>query len=405
MTELNPECSRIRDEFSAFLDDELSTEERDRIEEHLSDCAECLRALNRFKRVDDAYAGLARVSAPAGFDEAVREALQPQRVRPFPVRAVTGTLIAAAAAVLLVVTIWPRTVVAPDDGAMQLSKAMEEPAPEQSPAAEPARELEQETAPGRADEDSAPSGTAVTLGDTAPEGNRFDDAQQEPAESATTFEISANEALENRASGELESIGEASDVAASPPPTPQPEPAAEAGPPPGQVAGEDRETEQFRQRDALEEQALRPERPTAGASAQDELEPADLRKSEGLESTRRLGERRVAQRVEALEPVTDPSKEQMKDAPSVTSEIDAIAAPEEVKAEANTQAPQRTFEIRDGVWYETGYVGQDVREVSRDSAKLRELMAADPRVAELVENQSRVVFAVDEIWYALPAVR
>ncbi len=42
----------VREDFSALLDNELTHEERELVEGHLSECAECLRELDALKRVD-----------------------------------------------------------------------------------------------------------------------------------------------------------------------------------------------------------------------------------------------------------------------------------------------------------------------------------------------------------------
>ena len=70
-------CEQIRNEFSALLDDELNSEDRELVEEHLSECAECLRELHGYKQVSDSYFYHHPVKAPDDFDELLREALAP----------------------------------------------------------------------------------------------------------------------------------------------------------------------------------------------------------------------------------------------------------------------------------------------------------------------------------------
>lgn len=66
----------IREEFSPLLDGELSDEERAALQKRLGEDAEALRELDGLKRVDALYRGLARKSAPEGFEKQVRAALQ-----------------------------------------------------------------------------------------------------------------------------------------------------------------------------------------------------------------------------------------------------------------------------------------------------------------------------------------
>ena len=68
-------CMEIREDFSALLDDELTLEERELVEGHLSECAECLRELDALKRVDVAYSALSRMKAPEGLEEGVRQGI------------------------------------------------------------------------------------------------------------------------------------------------------------------------------------------------------------------------------------------------------------------------------------------------------------------------------------------
>ena len=72
------ECNNIRENFSALLDDELSSEEREHVENHLAQCSECLRALDGLQRVDGLYGALPEIDAPDRLADAVREALKPK---------------------------------------------------------------------------------------------------------------------------------------------------------------------------------------------------------------------------------------------------------------------------------------------------------------------------------------
>jgi len=76
-------CMEVREDFSSLLDDELNSDERDQIEGHLAECADCLRELDALKRVDVLYRDLEPMAAPAGFEEQVSKAVRPRTLR-FP---------------------------------------------------------------------------------------------------------------------------------------------------------------------------------------------------------------------------------------------------------------------------------------------------------------------------------
>jgi len=103
-------CETIREEFSALLDNELDAETRSLVEEHLANCADCLRVLDGYKKVSDLYAAQRRIAAPPGFEQAVARAVRP-RVLPLLLRRASRPLAAAAAAALIVgALMWVRQV-------------------------------------------------------------------------------------------------------------------------------------------------------------------------------------------------------------------------------------------------------------------------------------------------------
>lgn len=97
-------CTDVRDDFSALLDGELAADEREALEAHLSDCSDCLRALDGVKRVDTLFRKLPSVGAPKGFDASLREARKPKLLR-FPTggRSLRVASMVAAAAGLMIV--------------------------------------------------------------------------------------------------------------------------------------------------------------------------------------------------------------------------------------------------------------------------------------------------------------
>ncbi|MCF6283993.1 MAG: anti-sigma factor, partial [Candidatus Hydrogenedentes bacterium] len=121
-------CKQIQTEFSALLDDELDTEDRELVEEHLAECAECLRELHGFQQVTDAYRYHHPVKAPDDFEERLREALAPAPARhtlAWPV-----WKFAAAAVVLLGISLSLWRMTDRDGDMLQLTKNMPEVASE-----------------------------------------------------------------------------------------------------------------------------------------------------------------------------------------------------------------------------------------------------------------------------------
>ena len=108
----------IREDFSALLDDELTLEERELVEAHLSECAECLRELDALKQVDVAYSALSPMKAPEGFEEGVRQAIRPRTLR-FPAlgegRSMRWMRPVAAIAALVLVMFGARFVLQPTE--------------------------------------------------------------------------------------------------------------------------------------------------------------------------------------------------------------------------------------------------------------------------------------------------
>lgn len=131
-------CEQIRNEFSALLDDELNSEDRELVEEHLSECAECLRELHGYKQVSDVYFYHHPVKAPDNFDELLKEALA-------PASSSTGMgwspwrMAAAAVIVLVAGAIGWRTLQDSPERTMILSSNLDqrEPEAQSAPAEEP----------------------------------------------------------------------------------------------------------------------------------------------------------------------------------------------------------------------------------------------------------------------------
>tara|TARA_R110001592_G_scaffold36239_8_gene122178 strand:+ start:137 stop:1324 length:1188 start_codon:yes stop_codon:yes gene_type:complete len=135
-------CEQIRNEFSALLDDELDQEDREFVEEHLSDCADCLRELHGYKVVSDTYFYHHPVKAPEDFEERLRVALAPA---PTGWRSHTTVWrFAAAAVILMVVGLSAWRMASSSSAPMMLSKLEE---PERALGADEIRDSAQTSVP------------------------------------------------------------------------------------------------------------------------------------------------------------------------------------------------------------------------------------------------------------------
>ncbi|HXE72665.1 MAG TPA: anti-sigma factor [Candidatus Nitrosotenuis sp.] len=102
------DCAQIVDSLSAYLDEELAADERQKVRQHLESCPACRGQLDELSRHQELLASLPRMPLPSGLYERVRREIQesalPAPVRALPRRAAFprwSRSLAAAAAVLL----------------------------------------------------------------------------------------------------------------------------------------------------------------------------------------------------------------------------------------------------------------------------------------------------------------
>lgn len=123
------ECEHIRNEFSALLDNELNPEDRELVEEHLSDCSDCLRELHGYKLVSDRYRYHHPVKAPDDFEARFHAAIAPiGKARTWPRPGWTALAAAAGLALVTGLVVWRAQ--SPLD---QMQVASEMAAPPESP--------------------------------------------------------------------------------------------------------------------------------------------------------------------------------------------------------------------------------------------------------------------------------
>jgi anti-sigma factor RsiW len=68
-------CAEYGPEVSAYLDDDLAAEERQRVELHLASCASCSALLRASRDLDLAVRGLPRIEPSRGFETRLRARL------------------------------------------------------------------------------------------------------------------------------------------------------------------------------------------------------------------------------------------------------------------------------------------------------------------------------------------
>ena len=139
------DCAAAREMTSAYLDDELTDADRDRLEAHVFACADCYAHLRRTQGIVESLRVIAPAAAPAGLHENVLAAVE-RAARPAPV--FTWRRVAAAAAsVAAAAAIWLSTLVpsvttapAPMIAVAPASPVVEAPAPVTTDAISPAVE-------------------------------------------------------------------------------------------------------------------------------------------------------------------------------------------------------------------------------------------------------------------------
>ena len=72
-------CTNIKENLSAYLDNELETEQASLIKEHLSSCDECAKELDELSRVLSSFDKIQSVHLPASFDERLSRALKEEK--------------------------------------------------------------------------------------------------------------------------------------------------------------------------------------------------------------------------------------------------------------------------------------------------------------------------------------
>ncbi len=429
----------VREEFSALLDDELTLEERERVEGHLAECAECLRELDALKQVDVAYGGLSTVNAPEDFEEGVRQAIRP-RTRWFPAlggarparwlrpaAAMAAVLLAMIGAVFLLGPAGPERFEVANvleneaPPALMAEEGLFSPTPA-APAGAPPLAVNEEVRAGK------PS--SVRALDEKGDAEFVDDVRERFVRER--LELDAPEAAESDA----DSLR--SESKANPKPKPKKDELAQErlqslGYVDGAGAGVRKRRVAGRQ---LAAEAAVPSRGVGeakeslqvgskeGVRFDAENEPQSADAEQVVTTSEALQEEYLEERAEILgDPARgEPADVELGKAVDSAREFgftgESVADDEQsptgrledrVARVLEQSAPVKTVRVRsyeveaDGSWVERGYDGEKTTLLKRGSKDLEALVALEPDIERIVQRPARIVFQVNGKWYVLEA--
>lgn len=425
-------CMEVQEDFSALLDNELTLEERERIEGHLSECAECLRELDALKQVDVAYSALSTVKAPEDFEEGVRQAIRPRTLR-FPAlggaRSMRWMRPAAAMAALLLVmfgaifALQPSKLGLPETERFQLADSLEEDMPAlgaeigatspiaSKPAETPAFDLkdeglELEEASSEAAADDKRDVQLVDL-DNAREvfvRQRLD-APEEKEGAKGVFRGQTN-APQRKAESSLEAAGGLGDSGAA---VSERRRVAKAAAPssdgPGAPAQKPKSLSNSLDDFALPERGIE----LQSADAAQVMTPSEaLRQRAEVIGQPPFNEERAD--VELRKRVLSEQRENyFRGRAGDVEQILPKSFEDLLERDLDRMAPVKTVPVRsynvgaDGIWVEVGYDGEPTTILKRGSKELEALLELDPDVKKVAQRPARTIFQAGGRWYTLEA--
>ena len=458
-------CADVRHEFSAMLDGELTPETRAAVEAHLSECSECLRELDKLKRVDVLYRALPRQYAPDGFEDQVRDSLKPaiiqfrRRERLFKMRGF-WPLLAVAATVLVILG----GILLQLESQRQRIKVASNPKEVVLPTAMPSSTVVEQNAQGIPEDAKKPLQALGYLGSGKDRKAAASGKSAEPVREIT--QSVGNLPLGNRAdlgresklddstiiSGEKKAKEKQRSWADSDRVTPAPaKPAEQAlaeAPAPAQSAPAAADIPAKAQVPVAKEEAKPSSPPVADAS----------RLAAAVESDDRLRKRDepVETKAKAISTNTivptetpmaagnhsPPTPKMPLPEPPASSSVGISAAPatpapvryskemDKTGSDKGVSAPSRpagrversaqkhaevlprekqivegrSFELRENIWVEKGYEGEETITLYQDSAPLRQLTERHSDLSKIAALGERVIFRLEGKWYQIEPV-
>ena len=88
----------------------------------------------------------------------------------------------------------------------------------------------------------------------------------------------------------------------------------------------------------------------------------------------------------------------MEETEGVSAKLKKEVAADAVAGDVKTIG-ERTFELREGVWCQHEYDGQETETLNRDSDELQQLIKDDKTLAEALDLGAGVIFQTDDTWY------
>ncbi|MEK7793537.1 MAG: hypothetical protein AAB353_03365 [Candidatus Hydrogenedentota bacterium] len=389
-----------RDDFSALLDGELTPEDREALEGYVAGESGLLRELDALKRVDAAYRGLPRASAPSRFEDRVRGQLRPRLIR-FPRWRFRGSprMVALVATVLAVAAVGIGSAVmrATLNGRFDAVKVASEKQPEAD-----VRMQAMPAQSGPAPAEEAPvGGRAEGVEVTAAES---DSVAAPPFDRSTSSRPRANGAASSAQLERAATLDDAIVSGAAAAPGFQDLDSKAAVPPqaPPAAAFEVAQPNRF---DA--------DRPQSSALALEEADAVGMISADAAPSLQAAKEEEAALVTPALEaPGTSFSDERAGN--ELSRGKDAAESKNDssqrlfAKTKSAATSPQvlagREFNVTDSASTEIGYDGEKTVVIERDGENAKTMISQDEFIAELFERAERIVFRHNGVWYEIPAV-
>ncbi len=360
------DCTEVREDLSAYLDDEMLPEERERMDAHLRGCADCLREIDAHKRVNDVYGRVGAKSAPADFESRVKAAVRSGGpVVDFQARRTprwAGPLVAAAAAAIVVI-----------GGVVVLEN-------QQRGLPEPAAVQMEVAALQKAEADVASSDVAVSE-PTEGSWDSFTRSAEGARESTDVPEVPKDDSNK-----EWDRFVRAADATA----------------PAGAAPAED----EFRGR--ADERSIREglieSVPETLAAAPPTSAPAPVEPEADRAAVLGDPQSLSASRADELQDAAEDAERNNEEAKALFQDQTQRA---QAVGEIVSRQRLRSFRVgADGTWYESGYDNQPLTPLPRESDTLRELMKQYPEFDwnKLIKRSARQVFQLDNAWYDLEAL-